>query len=633
MKTIGIGRTRALLAAITLYAGALGTACAAGNASAIASGQPQTPWPGGTWTPEAASYGTAQDLQLGVTMSDGVVLEVDVSYPTNPATGARAAGPFPVLLTQTPYLSTSPTAGDYFVQRGYIYVTAFIRGTTTSGGNFMFFSARDAEDGAELVKWAATKLQNSSGIVGLSGGSYAGLNQIYTVAALGAASPVKAMAASCMGAEFYRETYFAGGIPTQTIQFPNYFRALMGGTTTAAYGAALYADVIAGGEKAYDGAFWQERTPGHYVQKVVDADVPTLIWSSNADIYARSSLELYAYMQNAYAKRFTYGPMQKNTPVTGRYQIIISQGGHCANEDQAIQLEWFDTWLKGTKTGMERTGRLIHVHELISNQWFNTSHYPVAPTYTKYYLNLYGQLSTASDRDTGQDTIAWVQPSGAYSTAQYDSPAFPTGGTLAGPISASVFASSTTANLELIASVQLIAADGTVTPLVSGAVLSSLSKNDPDRSWFDNDGTPVRPYGKYDYNTYVPAGAIERYDFAIEPIFAHIPLGSKLRLIFTTQTPMAQCTPILGTDPCFPTTPQTATGTFTIYHHSHKGPSSDQHPPGGSSSDRHRPEGSSLNLPLLKSDCWLSTDNPTDPLAPDWNVDPVVHGADAPCQE
>jgi hypothetical protein len=63
-------------------------------------------------------------------MSDGTILKVDVAYPTDLATGARAPGPFPILLNQTPYLSIKPTAGDYFVQRGYIFVTAYVGGTT-----------------------------------------------------------------------------------------------------------------------------------------------------------------------------------------------------------------------------------------------------------------------------------------------------------------------------------------------------------------------------------------------------------------------------------------------------------------------------------------------------------------------
>ena len=103
-----------------------------------------------------------------------------------------------------------------------------------------------------MVQWTATQLQNSNGKVGLQGNSYAGINQTYTVAALGPNSPVKAIVPYCMGAEFYRETYFAGGIPTQTLNFQRVIGDSMGGTT-ATTGADFVSEVTAGGPRAYDG--------------------------------------------------------------------------------------------------------------------------------------------------------------------------------------------------------------------------------------------------------------------------------------------------------------------------------------------------------------------------------------------
>jgi predicted acyl esterase len=259
-------------------------------------------WPGGTWSPPVATYGTKQDLQVRVPMSDGVVVKADISYPIDPTTRSRAPGP---------------------------------------GGSFGFFSDRDAKDGAELVAWAAAKVENSNGVVGLHGDSYMAITQMFTVAAAGPGSPVKAMSASRLGAEFYPETYFAGGIPTQTMNFQKVIGNLMHGDT-AASGAATLADVLAGGDKAYYRDFWKARTVGNLVQRVVDADIPILLYSSSGDIYAQSSMDLYAYPQNAFAKQPIYGPMHTDVPATGRYQIIFGQGGHCQNQDVTIQLEWFE---------------------------------------------------------------------------------------------------------------------------------------------------------------------------------------------------------------------------------------------------------------------------------------------------
>ena len=77
----------------------------------------------GGWQPDAAVYGVSTPSTTQVRMDDGVLISVEVVYPTDPATGGRARGSFPVLLTQNPYGAgrSDPTAaGDYFVQRGYI---------------------------------------------------------------------------------------------------------------------------------------------------------------------------------------------------------------------------------------------------------------------------------------------------------------------------------------------------------------------------------------------------------------------------------------------------------------------------------------------------------------------------------
>ncbi len=87
-RTRGIAR-RGMLAGLMTAAAMIATSVTAAPASA--------------WTPEAASYNVGMLSNQAVTASDGTVLRADVYYPTDPKTGAEAAGPFPVILTQTPY--------------------------------------------------------------------------------------------------------------------------------------------------------------------------------------------------------------------------------------------------------------------------------------------------------------------------------------------------------------------------------------------------------------------------------------------------------------------------------------------------------------------------------------------------
>ena len=44
---------------------------------------------------------------------------------------------------------------------------------------------------------------------------------------------------------------------------------------------------------------------------------------SNGDVFAQSSLELYAYLQNAYAKQPVYGKFHTSTPATNRGVLRI----------------------------------------------------------------------------------------------------------------------------------------------------------------------------------------------------------------------------------------------------------------------------------------------------------------------
>jgi predicted acyl esterase len=143
---------------------------------------PATPYPGGTWSPPAPTYGTVVERDHEIPMSDGVVLVGDITYPTDPVTGLKATGRFPVLLTQNPYrglgvgltdleamqhgMSLGAPPGEYFVQRGYIFVTVDVRGTSRSGGTADAFGPRPSQDGVELVRWAST-MPGSNGKVGL----------------------------------------------------------------------------------------------------------------------------------------------------------------------------------------------------------------------------------------------------------------------------------------------------------------------------------------------------------------------------------------------------------------------------------------------------------------------------------
>src|ERR1700759_336143 len=131
------------------------------------------------WAPRPALFGWGVHHNVAIPMSDGIALRADIHHPTVPETGRPAAGPFPVLLSMTPYGKKAPPpaaqigggATPYLTRRGYIEVMIDVRGCGVSGGSFEMFGERQAQDGVELVDWAS-KLPNANGRGGMFGVSY-----------------------------------------------------------------------------------------------------------------------------------------------------------------------------------------------------------------------------------------------------------------------------------------------------------------------------------------------------------------------------------------------------------------------------------------------------------------------------
>lgn len=546
------------------------------------------------WRPEAARYADVTVDNVRIPMSDGVDLVGDVVYPADKATGSPIAARFPVLLTQNPYLCSTtngnvgPEAAlsanaeggaSFFADRGYIFASVCVRGTGRSGGKFGFMDRRAQLDGVELVDWAAHRLPGSNGVVGLIGCSYLGLTQIFTAGALGPHSPVKAMAPSCAGSDMYRESGYSGGVPTESVEymFPGVDAII--GPRAGVFGVGVVASGVQGGDTAYDATFWKSRTPGDYAARIVANHIPALLWSGWDDIFARTSEEMYAYFQNAAAGRPVYGPMRVGQSASPRYQIVVGPWGHGSGIDPTLQLEWFDTWLKGENTPMRHTRTPMHLYQLGTNTWINTADFPMVNRYSRFYLSAPGKLSTSAPRLRGSETLQFAPPQ--MSSLSYTTPVFRHGATLAGPISASIVATSSGTNMDVIASLFDVAPDGSATQITQGNLAGSFATLDRTRTWRDASGVDVDPYPSYDADRFLTPGKPVRLDITISPRIYALAPGHALRVALTSMQDESQCGAILGVRPCFPTAVQLRTfpGTYTVLR--------------GSGQE------STLNLPLL----------------------------------
>jgi uncharacterized protein len=610
---------------------------------------PSTTWPGGVWQPDPVTYGMTVVSNVPVKMDDGVTLFANIGYPSDPVTGQPAAGRFPVLLTQNPYQGPTQSPDPFFVTRGYIYASVTVRGTLNSeapGGtadnpgtlvNDMF-SPREAQDGVELVNWAAgrngfnglkgsdgkglkgpqgTRMDGPNGVVGLTGCSQLGDNQLFTAAAVGRHSPLKAILPACAGST-YDGVYFSGGIPSPIVPlFGAGLSGLLSGTEHApennAAGVALEQNILSGGPEAYDGTYWQQRTTTPaLVAQIVRNGIPALLWTGWDAPDNIGSLAMYAAFQNTWLGRPYYAPMNTYQPTTGRYQIVVGPWGHGVGLDESFDLEWYDTWLKGEHTDMTDTQTPMHLFENGSGTgsgWVNASTNPVASTYTSYDLSGGGALvaggrggGNASAGGASSGTITYGQPGQSGTTLSYTTPSFPRGATLAGPISATIYASSSNTNLELIGTLYEVAPNGTATQVATGSLLGSMRAINEQQSWFDRNGVLIQPDHPFLADRYVPAGQTARYDITIYPAVWSLPAGDSLRLTLATQEPASSCssqlTALLPAIPCVLTAPQNATLPGGVYQIDHS---------------RSLP--SSVNLPLLPNDYLPVTTSGTTPTS------------------
>ena len=573
--------------------------------------------PGHSWTLAPASYGLSKQLNVAVPMADGTVLRADIATPTDPVTGEVAPGPFPVLLTQSPYgkdtagqvNSSSIGIDPVFVEHGYIDVVVDVRGTGDSGGTFDIFDPKQISDGVALVNWAAA-LPHSTGTVGLHGASYLGIDQMLTAAAVGPHSPLKAIFPIVSANDVYRDTAFMGGIPDSEFDLSymgallpalNLFNPIVGALlnpanllgllplllqrlSNASANEQFVLDTYLGGPHSYEDAFWQAKSPGFVLDKIVANDIPAYLVGGEYDLFQRGEPLNYSGLQNAWAGRSVTAPMTARQRVTGRYQLLDGPYSHLTAALSPaldnLELEWFDTWLKGADTGMAQTPTPLHYYDLGTQHYTQSSTYPIAGAKpTVYYFNGKRSHTALSSNDgtltkakptvaTGADSITWLpvgssicdrsidqwaagalglilDPLGpmvpcyaddrlgqvgptalTYTTAPMVTPK-----QLAGPIAATLYASANTTETEWVVNIEDVSPDGVSKPLTQGALLGSARAIDPSRTWTVNGKTllPYHPYTSAAASPVTP-NVVTKYEVEVFPTYSTIAAGHRIRV-------------------------------------------------------------------------------------------------------
>ncbi|MDX6278245.1 MAG: uncharacterized protein QOJ72_2373, partial [Nocardioidaceae bacterium] len=272
-----------------------------------------------TWKARGEQYAnTVTEKDVAIPMSDGVILRGDVVRPAD-ASGKAIAKRFPVVVTITAYNKTvlgsagglGGAPGAYLVKRGYVQLTVDARGTGSSEGVWNAFGARENKDGGEIMNWAhSSERPWSNGITGMSGPSYMGIAQLWAAAAHPAG--LKAIFPQVPGADVYRDVVASGGqvdvgfIPlwlglvTTTGLIPPAYAGndpksalaelLQHLTGAGTFTVPLLLQAFAGGNPAYDGPFYKERSLINVIDQV---KVPAFFVSGEYDLFQRGTPLLF----------------------------------------------------------------------------------------------------------------------------------------------------------------------------------------------------------------------------------------------------------------------------------------------------------------------------------------------------
>jgi putative CocE/NonD family hydrolase len=325
------------------------------------------------------SYTVLVEKNVKVPLRDGVCLATDLYFPA--VDGRRADGTFPVVLSRTPYGkgALSPV-GQYFAERGYVAAMQDVRGRHSSEGSFYAFR-HEAPDGYDTVEWLAAQPW-CNGKVGTHGQSYCAAVQ----SALACLAPphLSAMIVTFGPSSYYHSSMRHNGVlelrfftyafsmaasSKEALADPRIKEALddaqanvwdwvkayplrPGNSPLALVPAYEQWCLDICSHAAYD-EYW--KIPGYGPQPFYDrhADVPTLYVGGWYDTYTRGTLENFREQRKRQKNpvHVLMGPWIHGG-VGGRSagDASFDPEGN-ATDLRAIQLQWFDQWLKGLPAG------------------------------------------------------------------------------------------------------------------------------------------------------------------------------------------------------------------------------------------------------------------------------------------
>jgi putative CocE/NonD family hydrolase len=373
------------------------------------------------------------DKNVKVPMRDGVVLATDIYYPDG-------AGPFPVLLSRTPYNKDGGAAlAQFFAKNGYVAVIQDSRGLYGSDGKWSPY-VDEGRDGYDTQEWIGQQ-KWCNGKIGMFGRSYPAYTQVVTAPYrspyLKAIMPEAAQSSNFEAVWSWNGIYhLALGLSWGTGQeaiaerrprpSPSWVEVmnhlpLKSSMDEIGVHSQFVADTLT--HTTYDD-FWQEMSIRERYQ---DIDVPAFHLTGWYDDLVHETIANFVNMRK----------LSRSENARRWQKLLIGPWGHGVRSDpkygdtdfgaemltdlQQLHLHWYDFHLKGIQNGLQIEAP-IRIFVMGENRWRDEREWPLPRARaTRMYLSSNGHANTRMGDGRLSEKAPNSQPPDKYA---YD-PRFP----------------------------------------------------------------------------------------------------------------------------------------------------------------------------------------------------------------
>ena len=359
-----------------------------------------------------STYAVKIDPSVPMEARDGTTLMNFVGRPVG-------EGPFGVVMERTPYLRIDTANAVFWASRGFIYVKQDVRGRGGSGG-VLDMNAMQEQDGYDAVEWAAA-LPGSNGRVGMIGRSNPGLYAWY--AAIAAPPHLTAIAPVVATADPIRLVPYIDMVFSPTIVpwlcYTAVPETLSDMSDLDVESAFEHLPVIEAAERAgcprrefWDDWFDHPQLDDYWRDLSIEArldrvTVPVLGIAGWYDD-ARGTIRNWVGLDT-----LSDPPFQRMVMDPGSHKGIDYVNGdfgpRARIDHRALQLRWFDHYLKGVDNGVDREPP-IDLFIMGDDVWRRENEWPLARTvYTGFYLHSDGR---ANGGEGPGGTLSTTPPTG-----------------------------------------------------------------------------------------------------------------------------------------------------------------------------------------------------------------------------